>query len=67
TLLRKVELYLANGSQAVWVVYPEAQVVYVYHSADDGSLNLRKYAADSTLDGGAVLPGFTLQLSDIFS
>ncbi|MBC8099529.1 MAG: Uma2 family endonuclease, partial [Armatimonadetes bacterium] len=35
TLLRKVELYLANGSQAVWVVYPEAKVVYIYHSADD--------------------------------
>ncbi len=33
-LLRKIELYLRNGSKAVWVVYPKRRVVVVHDQAD---------------------------------
>jgi Uma2 family endonuclease len=60
---RKVNQYLAAGTSLVWVIYPEEKVVDVYRPAHDTST----FKVGNTLDGGNVLPGFKLPVSDIFS
>lgn len=62
----KAEYYLKNGSRLVWWFDSEAQTATVYALAADGDLEMRTLGVDETLDGGAVLPGFALPLSDIF-
>lgn len=57
----KVVNYLRNGT-AVWVVDPDAQHVEIY------SLDAPPRLAHigDVLDGGSVLPGFTLAVAEIF-
>lgn len=57
----KVENYLRYGGQEVWIVYPEDRLLCVYRAASDGSLNLRKLTAADTLDGGSLLPDFSIK------
>jgi Uma2 family endonuclease len=59
----KVERYLQHGTQIVWLVFPEEQVVEVYTAGKDS--DVQTVTIDGTLDGGAVLPNFTLKVSDI--
>jgi Uma2 family endonuclease len=60
-LLRKVGNYLAAGT-VVWVVYPPTQEVEVYAPGQA----VKVYGLNDTLDGGDFLPGFRLNVSDIF-
>ncbi len=61
-LLRiKVVNYLRAGT-TVWVVNPDKHEVEVYVSGEAPQV----IGADGTLSGGAVLPGFTLAVSEIF-
>ncbi|HVU10590.1 MAG TPA: Uma2 family endonuclease [Phototrophicaceae bacterium] len=64
--LKKVNEYLRAGTQIVWAVYPVDKIVYVCTLNDDGSLRGQTFGIDDTLDGGGVLPGFTLPVRDIF-
>lgn len=57
----KVTKYLKYGTQLVWVVYPRLQQIVVH--TQDGARTLSR---DDTLDGGAVLPGFSLALDEFF-
>ena len=57
----KVRQLLRAGTALVWVVYPETRSVEAH--TDDGAMT---YAEDDTLDGGDVLPGFTVRVGDIF-
>jgi Uma2 family endonuclease len=52
----KVDLYLQDGVQTVWVVDPKNQRVNVHHA--DGIYPLY---ADDTLDGGTVIPGLDFE------
>jgi Uma2 family endonuclease len=58
----KVDNYLRAGV-VVWVVSPEAQRVVVHHPENAPKI----YNLTDTLDGGSVLPGFTLPVRDIFA
>jgi Uma2 family endonuclease len=58
----KVDNYLRAGV-VVWVVNPDAQRVTV-HRPDAPP---KTYRITDTLDGGNVLPGFTLAVKDIFA
>jgi len=60
---RKAERYIALGTALVWLVLPEQQLVEVYAPGQDVQIITR----DGTLDGGAVLPGFSLPVADIFA
>jgi Uma2 family endonuclease len=60
-LTLKVANYLAAGT-VVWVVYPATQTVEVYAPGQPG----RALTVKDTLDGGAILPGFSLPVADIF-
>lgn len=53
--------YLAVGT-VVWLVYPESKTVEVYTPGQ----KVRIVGIDGALDGGDILPGFTLALKDIF-
>jgi len=57
----KVLNYLRYGTPLVWVVYPDSQTVVVHTKAGAKTLMI-----EDTLDGGDVLPGFTLPVRDVF-
>jgi Uma2 family endonuclease len=57
----KVANYLAAGT-LVWIVRPETKIVEVYAPGQP----MRKVGVDGSLDGGDVLPGFSLPVRDIF-
>jgi Uma2 family endonuclease len=57
----KVLDFLKAGTRLVWVVYPESKTVDVYRP--DG---VQVVDIDGALDGGDVLPGFTLALRVVF-
>jgi Uma2 family endonuclease len=60
---RKRREFFAAGAKLFWIVYPEEQEIEVYTAPDSGHTLTR----DDTLDGGTVLPGFTLRVSDLFA
>ena len=61
----KLDDYFTAGATLVWLVEPDTRSVSVFTSADRAAA-VRLTIAD-TLDGGAVLPGFTLPVADIFA
>ena len=65
-VFRKANEYIEAGTQMVWAVYASEKRVYIFRPNQDGTLNVQTYNQDDTLDGGDVLPGFTLRVSDIF-
>ena len=60
--LKRKDYFLA-GTQLVWLVDPEKRIVEVYTSPDE-YITLTE---DQTLDGGEVLPRFTLSLRKLFA
>jgi Uma2 family endonuclease len=59
----KMDEYFAAGVRQVWLVEPNLRTVTVFDAAD-------KFVAlhqQDLLDGGAVLPGFTLALGELFA
>lgn len=58
---KKVQEYLRYGTRLVWVVYPATKSVMVY-TLD----SIFRLILDDSLDGGDVLPGFSLPLKKIF-
>lgn len=61
-VLDKVNDWLGAGCRAVWVVDPQKRAVNAYHS--DGSFAV--WSDRDQLDGGEVVPGFHLAVSEIF-
>jgi Uma2 family endonuclease len=59
---QKVVDYLAVGVRLVWVAYPDTCVVDAF--SIDGSV--RTYGPLSVLDGGDVLPGFSVPVASLF-
>jgi Uma2 family endonuclease len=60
---RKLHDYFRAGTRLVWFVDPEKRTVTVYAAPDQSTV----LHADQTLDGGAVLPGFSLPLGQVFA
>jgi Uma2 family endonuclease len=65
-LREKAFYYLSNGAVLVWLAYPGVRRVEVCTRNADGAMAILTVGADGTLDGGALLPGFTLPVADIF-
>jgi Uma2 family endonuclease len=59
----KREEYFEAGVALVWMVDPEERRVTVYTSPEDSVA----YGTSDVLDGGTVLPGFSLPLGDLFA
>lgn len=60
---KKREDYFRAGVRLVWEIDPETRTVSVYTAADQVTM----LHESDTLDGGAVLPGFTLALRELFA
>ena len=58
----KVVAYFRAGARLVLAVYPKSRVIYVYRSVSD----VRILSETDTLDGGDVLPGFSVPIAEIF-
>jgi Uma2 family endonuclease len=62
-MARKRLDYFTAGVRLVWEIDPDARTVSVYTGVD----TVRVLTIADTLDGGAVLPGFTVPLRDLFA
>jgi Uma2 family endonuclease len=60
-LREKAHYYLANGARMVWLVITEKRLIEIYTADDEQVLT-----EQDILDGGDVLPGFSILTSDIF-
>ncbi|HZV06738.1 MAG TPA: Uma2 family endonuclease [Gemmataceae bacterium] len=60
---RKLRDYFFCGTRLVWYIDPQRRTVRVYTSPDRGV----ELSERQTLDGGAVLPGFSLPLAQLFA
>ena len=58
----KARMWHDCGVPLVWAAYPETRTIDV-HRADGSITTLRE---DDVLDGGEILPGFAVRVSDIF-
>lgn len=60
----KVARYLNDGVNVVWVVNPRQTTVTLYVKGSNQSLRLK---IDDTIDGGALMPGFSLPVRALFA
>jgi Uma2 family endonuclease len=60
---RKLSDYFAAGVQTVWLVYIKTREVVVYSSPHDAVT----LAGDDALEGGSLLPGFSVRVSQLFA
>lgn len=59
----KVVEYFQAGVRLVWVLFPETRRMYVYESLE----RMRAIGVNDQLDGGDILPGFSIRLGDLFA
>jgi Uma2 family endonuclease len=65
-IFSKAEDYLRAGTQQVWAIFPDRHIVYVVSLEMDDTIHSKRLEINDTLDGGSILPGFTLPVRDIF-
>ena len=59
---KRIAHFFKTGIQLVWIVHPQSKQVHVYHSTKDCKI----LDIGDVLDGGVVLPGYSLPLHDLF-
>ncbi|MGH9397125.1 MAG: Uma2 family endonuclease [Terriglobia bacterium] len=62
-LVLKVQQYLRSGARAVWVLYPESRMAYLYKPGERPEV----LDAHQSLDDPEILPGFSIPLSEVFA
>ena len=60
-LVLKAQQYVAGGAKAVWIIYPEARLAYIYKPGQRPEIR----DAAQALDDAELLPGFSATLSMI--
>jgi Uma2 family endonuclease len=61
-LQEKMQEYLANGTQLGWLIDPDQRRVYVYRT----ERRVEVVENPGTLSGAPVLPGFVLDLREVW-
>lgn len=64
---KKTALYLQSGVRQVWNVYPEEKVVEVWWLSVGGEITYKSLGMEEQLEGGDIVPGFTLPIAAIFN
>ncbi len=59
----KTKQYLQSGAHQVWILYPRTQTVHIF-SRGVATFILDQ---DQTLEGGNLLPGFTVPVASLFA
>ena len=62
-LARKTEEYFANGTQAVWIAYPDPRTVSIRRPGQPE----RVFGVGDILTGDPEIPGFACSVADIFA
>ena len=60
-LVLKAQQYVAAGAKAVWIIYPEARLAYIYKPGQRPEVR----DAGQSLDDAELLPGFSAPLSAV--
>jgi Uma2 family endonuclease len=63
-MARKLREYFENGARLVWYIDPNPRTVAVYLDPEKPTTVLTE---QDVLDGGVIVPGFTLALRELFS
>lgn len=58
----KIRQLLQTGAKQVWVLYPETKTIHVHRPG----LPIVTLEETDVLDGGDVLPGFSVKVADLF-
>lgn len=58
----KIDTWLTSGCSAVWVIDSRLETVTTYYSRTD----IRIKTAGEILEGGAIVPGFSCSVSELF-
>lgn len=59
----KAQRYMANGTRLLWIAYPDERSIEVYQPGQA----IKTLTGDDSLDGGEVLPGFSIVVKEIFA
>ncbi|MEM1304419.1 MAG: Uma2 family endonuclease, partial [Planctomycetota bacterium] len=59
----KAQMWIESGSEMVWVVWPEDRTVSVYRPQQE----VLKVGEAETPDGGGVVPGFAVEVAELFA
>ncbi|MGH9452489.1 MAG: Uma2 family endonuclease [Terriglobia bacterium] len=62
-LVLKVQQYLRSGARAVWVLYPEARMAYLYKAGERPEVR----ETHQNLDDAELFPGLSIPLSEVFA
>jgi Uma2 family endonuclease len=62
-MARKRRDYFAAGVRLVWIIDPSQRTAHVFNAPDQ----FVSFDMSGTLDGGDILPGFSIALQDLFS
>jgi Uma2 family endonuclease len=65
-VFKKASEYLQAGSAMVWAVYAQDRVVYQMTLGQNGAIVSLPFGEGDVLEGGEVLPGLRLPVSDLF-
>jgi Uma2 family endonuclease len=60
---RKARSYIGNGTQLLWLIYPDTREIEVHRPNEP----IYTLDADDVLDGGNVLPDFSVDVKRIFT
>jgi Uma2 family endonuclease len=61
--LSKVQFYLLNGVRLVWIIDPDTSTITVQKPGEEAIV----LSTGDTLDGSDVLPGFSMNVDEIFA
>mgnify|MGYP002336275079 CR=1 FL=1 len=59
----KLEAYLSAGTPCVWWLYPRSRSIDVFRPGRE----VVRLGPEDILDGGDILPGFSIRVADLFS
>ncbi|MBI1878285.1 MAG: Uma2 family endonuclease [Chloroflexi bacterium] len=59
---QKLREYFGIGVRLIWVVDPQARIIYAYRSMTD----VREFTENDELPGDEVLPGFLVKVAELF-
>jgi Uma2 family endonuclease len=62
-IAEKVHDYLTGGARLVWLLFPRTRMVQVHEPGQP----MRVLTGDAPLEGGEVLPGFSVALNGLFA
>lgn len=61
----KIAAYRQLGVRLIWVIYPETKTIEIYHPNQKTPIHVLDVKGQ--LNGEAIIPGFTLEVADLFA